>query len=288
MVISSLDLAAKSELTFLAELVADLRAAAPAWKPLLAGAMARDLLLYYSHNIPVIRATEDIDLGFAVADWDDFAALRAALLASTHFEAHGSLVHRFSHRRVRRIDLIPFGGLERPDGSIAWPPQGDEVMTVAGYREAMASAIDVMLADGQRTLVVSLPMLAILKVIAWSERHTMAPRKDAADLGLILKSYLDAGNQQRLYDEASHLLDDSNFDYERAGAWLAGLDAAAVLRKDTAGQTHLHQMITTILTKEIDPDGPLRLLGELGGGDAEKTRLLLAAFLHGFNGEQTP
>jgi len=69
MVISSLDLAAKSELTFLAELVADLRAAAPAWKPLLVGAMARDLLLYYAHNIPVGRATEDIDLEFAVADW---------------------------------------------------------------------------------------------------------------------------------------------------------------------------------------------------------------------------
>lgn len=288
MVISSLDLAAKSELTFLAELVADLRAAAPAWKPLLVGAMARDLLLYYAHNIPVIRATEDIDLGFAVADWDDFAALRAALLASTHFGAHGSLVHRFSHRRGRQIDLIPFGGLERPDGSIAWPPRGDEVMTVVGYREALASANDVMLPEGQRVLVVSLPMLAVLKVIAWSERHTTAPRQDAVDLLLILRSYLDAGNQQRLYDEAAHLLDDGNFDYERAGAWLAGRDAAGVLRKDAAEQTHLHQIISTILTKEVDPDGPLRLLGEMAGRDAENIRLLLAAFLHGFNGEQTP
>ena len=288
MVISSLDLAAKSELTFLAELVADLRAAAPAWKPLLVGAMARDLLLYYTHNIPVIRATEDIDLGFAVADWDDFAALRAALIASTHFGAHRSLVHRFSHRRGRQIDLIPFGGLERPDGSIAWPPRGDEVMTVVGYREALASANDVMLPEGQRVLVVSLPMLAVLKVIAWSERHTTAPRQDAVDLLLILRSYLDAGNQQRLYDEAAHLLDDSNFDYERAGAWLAGRDAAGVLRKDAAEQTHLHQIISTILTKEVDPDGPLRLLGEMAGRDAENIRLLLAAFLHGFNGEQTP
>jgi predicted nucleotidyltransferase len=288
MVISSLDLAAKRELIFLAELVADLRAAAPAWKPLLVGAMARDLLLYYTHNIPVIRATEDIDLGFAVADWDDFAALRAALLASAHFEAHGSLVHRFSHRRGRQIDLIPFGGLERPDGSIAWPPQGDEVMTVVGYREAMASAIDIMLPEGHRALVVSLPMLAILKVIAWSERHATAPRKDATDLVLILKSYLDAGNQQRLYDEAVHLLDDSNFDYQRAGAWLAGRDAAAALRKDADEQTHLQRMISTILTKEVDPDGPLRLIGEMAGRDAENIRLLLAAFLRGFNGEQTP
>lgn len=288
MVISSLDLAAKAELVFLAELISDLRAAAPAWTPLLVGAMARDLLLYYAHNISIIRATEDIDLGFAVSDWEDFAALRASLLASTQFEAHGSLIHRFSDRRGRQIDLIPFGGLERPDGSIAWPPQGDEVMTVAGYREAQASAIDVLLPGGQRVFVVSLPMLVILKVIAWSERHTMAPRKDAADLLLILKNYLDAGNQQRLYDEAAHLLDQNDFDYERAGAWLAGQDAAAAIQIDRAKETPVYQRISIILTQEVDPDGPLRLLGEMGGRDAENTRLLLAAFLRGFSGEQAP
>jgi predicted nucleotidyltransferase len=253
MLISWLDLAAKSELTFLAELVADLHATAPAWQPLLIGAMARDVLLYHAHNIPVSRATGDIDLGFAVADWEDFASLRAALLASSHFEAHRSLVHKFSHRRSREIDLVPFGGLELADGSIAWPPRGDEVMSVVGFREALSSAIEVMLPEDQQVLVVSLPVLAALKVIAWSERHTAAPRKDAADLLLILKSYLDAGNQGRLYDEAPHLLDDSNFDYERAGAWLAGHDAGTAIRKDGGEQTRAHHVIATILTKESDP-----------------------------------
>ena len=153
MVISSLDLAAKTELTFLAELVADLRAAAPAWEPLLVGAMARDLLLYHAHNIPVRRATEDIDLAFAVADWEEFSRLRAALLASTHFEAYNSMTHRFFHRQRRQIDLIPFGGLELPDGSIAWPPRGDEVMTVVGFRDALSSAVDATLPKGQRFLL---------------------------------------------------------------------------------------------------------------------------------------
>lgn len=288
MVISSLDLAANNDLTFLAELVADLRAAAPAWKPLLVGAMARDLLLYYAYEIPVSRATEDVDLGFAVADWEDFAALRAALVASTYFEADKRVVHKIHHRQRRQVDLIPFGGLERPDGSIAWPPRGDEAMTVLGYREALASAIDVRLPEGQRVLVVSLPMLAVLKVIAWSERHATAPRRDAADLLLILKNYLDAGHQQRLYDEAPHLLDNSNFDYERAGAWLAGQDAATAIQAEGAKQTLVHQMISTILIKEVDPDGPLRLIGEVGGRDAENMRLLLAAFLSGFNGKKEP
>jgi predicted nucleotidyltransferase len=159
-------------------------------------------------------------------------------------------------------------------------------MTVIGYREALASAIDVKLPESQRVLVVSLPMLAVLKTVAWSERHTAAPRKDATDLLLILKNYLDAGNQQRLYEEAPHLLEDSNFDYERAGAWLAGQDAANALQTDGAMQTGTHKKIATILGKEIDPDGPLALIGELGGRDAENIRLILSSFLSGFLGEE--
>jgi len=46
-------------------------------------------------------------------------------------------------------------------------------------------------------------------------------------------------------------------------------------------------MISNILTKEVDPDGSLKLIGEVGGRDAENMRLLLAAFLSGFNGEKT-
>jgi len=125
-------------------------------------------------------------------------------------------------------------------------------------------------------------MLSVLKIIAWSKRHTAAPRKDATDLLLILKNYLDAGNQQRLYEEAPHLLEDGNFDYERAGAWLAGQDAANALPTDGAAR----KTISTILAKEIDPDGPLALIGEVGGRDAESMRLLLAAFLSGLSGEK--
>jgi predicted nucleotidyltransferase len=287
MAISSLDLTTKAELTFLAELVTDLRAAAPAWEPLLVGAMARDLLLFHAHNIPVRRATADIDIAFAVADWEEFSRLRAALLASAHFTAHNSMTHSFFHRQQRQIDIVPFGGLERPDGSIAWPPRGDEVMTVVGFRDALASAMDAMLPKNQRVLVVSLSMLVVLKLVAWSDRHAGAPGKDAADLFLILKNYLDAGNQSRLYEEATHLLDRNDFDYERAGAWLAGYDAAAAIRDNAGGQTRTPDMIVTILTAQSDPDGPLRLVGEVGA-QAENMRLLLVSFLRGFKGENTP
>ncbi|WP_194727058.1 hypothetical protein [Noviherbaspirillum malthae] len=34
------------------------------------------------------------------------------------------------------IDIVPFGGVAQKDGQIAWPPEGDVIMNVAGYEEA--------------------------------------------------------------------------------------------------------------------------------------------------------
>lgn len=40
------------------------------------GAQARDLLLQYVYDLPVHRATNDIDFGIIVESWDEFAKLR--------------------------------------------------------------------------------------------------------------------------------------------------------------------------------------------------------------------
>lgn len=91
---SSLNLADKQDLTFLAELVADLRAVAPLVRTLLVGAVARDLLLFYAHGIRAPRATADIDLAMAVADWNAFERLRDALLASGMFVSDLKVAHK--------------------------------------------------------------------------------------------------------------------------------------------------------------------------------------------------
>lgn len=121
-----------------------------------------------------------------------------------------------------------------------------------------------------------------------AERYTAAPGKDATDLLLILKTYLDAGNQERLYKEAPHLLEDGNFDYEQAGAWFLGRDAAKAIEAESATETGMPEKILAILAREIDPDGLLALIGQMGGRDAENIRLVLAAFLNGFRGEKKP
>jgi predicted nucleotidyltransferase len=41
------------------------------------------------------------------------------------------------------IDLVPFGGVEDANSIIAWPPDRDIVMHVAGFSDALESAVQV-------------------------------------------------------------------------------------------------------------------------------------------------
>ncbi len=93
-----MDLSDKRDLLWLSELVRDLRQAAPAHEPLMVGAMARDLLLHYGFGVRVTRATADVDLAFAVADWDEFDTLRKALIDSRSFTPSPSVIHKLFHR----------------------------------------------------------------------------------------------------------------------------------------------------------------------------------------------
>ncbi len=275
-----IDLTAREELGWLATVVQDLRIAADREQVLLVGAQARDLLLHYVHGVPITRATYDVDLAFAVADWDDFTSLKEALLRSGAFESVRLVAHRLIHRTRVPVDLIPYGGVEGPDSSIVWPDDESE-MSVLGYREAVETAVNVLLPGNVHVSTVSIPMFAVLKLIAWSHRHDLAPKKDAGDLFLVLLNYFNVEDPDRLYNEASHLLEAKDFDYDAAGAWLAGHDAGLlVVRCGNPGQ--VIDNVESVLTAETDPDGPLRLIGEVGAGEPERRRQLLEAFLIGF------
>ena len=274
-----MDLSDKRDLLWLSELIRDLRDAAPLHDPLLVGATARDLVLHYGHDVPIARATLDVDLAFAVADWDEFDALRDALLRSGAFSSGRRAHHSVVHRDNLPVDLIPFGGIENADGRIVWPAD-EAVMGVLGYREALATAVEICLPDAQQISTVSLSILAILKVLAWSERHSWAPGKDARDLFLVLENYLNGETADRLYPEAAHLLESENFDYDAAGAWLAGHDAARAIGGYSAQPERLLEAVQAILALQVDPDGPLQLVAEAGRA-APVAQHLLRSFLEG-------
>jgi predicted nucleotidyltransferase len=238
------------------------------------GAFARDVVLGLCFGVDTGEATRDIDFGLMMDDWAQFDELRARLIAHKDFAEHRSIPHRLTFRGVRQLDIMPFGGIERRPGEIAWPPEFTTVMSTVGLRQAHARALRITVAEGRSVPFASPAALALLKLIAWSERGSAVNRKDARDLSLLLTTYLRAGNEERLYGEHAALLDEADFDLEAAGARILGRDLAGM-----AGQ-EIRARLEEILDRGIDPAHGEPLLRDLPL-KYEDARRMLEAFRSG-------
>lgn len=211
----------------------------------LVGASARDVLMTHVFGLEVQRATHDVDFAVALEDWRSFDALKGELLDTGDFEPADGRMHllRYKPQEFKDafpLDLIPFGGIEHTSHEIAWPPDMDVVMNVTAYAEALKSALQVDVGNGLVVPVISIPGLAVLKLLAWNDRG-LSENKDARDLFFLLSRYADAGNTSRLYDEAFPILEACGFDPGLAGARLLGQDAGLILEE------HSRQSILAVL-----------------------------------------
>jgi predicted nucleotidyltransferase len=105
---------------------------------------------------------------------------------------------------------------------------------------------------------------------------------------LVLRNYVDAGNADRLYEEAAAFLQAADFDLERSGAWLAGRDVRKLIDANSERAEALIEQLSAILRREIDADGSLELIGELGTVDRAHALTLFTAFERGLAGMDTP
>ena len=206
----------------------------------LMGAMARDVLLGHVFGLNTGRATRDMDFAFAIEGWEQFQQIQDRLIAGGHFVAVRDITHRLLFRpgcnvQEYMVELLPFGGVEQPMHTIAWPPDMQSLMSVAGYSDVLKTAPLVQVATGLIIRIVSLPGLAMLKLFAWKDRG-LEGGKDAIDLVTLCRCYTDAGNLDRLYEEGMSALQSVDFDVELAGAWLLGKDMAATASQQTRVQ----------------------------------------------------
>jgi predicted nucleotidyltransferase len=180
------------------------------------------------------------------------------------------------HRYI--VDLIPFGKIETTQDTIAWPPDMSFIMNVTGFADALAASLAVTVSPGLTIQVASLPAIAMLKIFAWSDRGQENP-KDATDFTLLLRAYHEAGNSERIYEEAIATLEAVGYDIELAGAWLLGRDSAAIASPETAAK----------LTGLLEGNTRSRLVEDMakamrGKDDAmDHSARLLAQFTQGFN-----
>lgn len=88
------------------------------------GATARDIIVRYAYQLPVRRATLDIDIAIRVEDWKEYDDLVRILISSGDFKPT-KLGHRFHFKDTEPVDIVPFGPIAGNKKSIAWPPTED-------------------------------------------------------------------------------------------------------------------------------------------------------------------
>lgn len=274
----SIDLSNQPDLAPLAAVVQALQPAARALglRFFLMGAAARDVMLLHVHGIKTKRETKDVDFAVMVENWEAFTNMRNALLAGGQFHAPpGPAIHKLRHVLTRLpLDIVPFGGIERADRTIAWPPAEDHVFDCFGVSEALAASVEVVLPGGINVLTASIPALVLLKITAWRDRKRTHPGRDAFDLALYLTNYLDCGNLDRAAIEHPDLYAVADYDHEATGSRLLGRDIATLLDPGTINS------ILQILLPEADADGAL-LLAQQSGMELGHGRRLIAALCEG-------
>jgi len=203
------------------------------------GATARDILLDVSHGIGSKRATIDIDIAVSIENWDQFERMKDELIRTTDFSATRK-TQRLLFKKRLPVDIIPFGGVAEKGNIIEWPPDRSFKMSVAGFRECYQHVVQVKISDKPELAinVVILAGLTILKLISWDENSSRR-QKDASDLVFIIQNYLDAGNLERLFEEALDIVDSGDYNYEAGSARLLGRDISKIA-------------LTTTMTKLIE------------------------------------
>ena len=250
-----MDLSAHTSLAGLAEAIAAVQAAASrvGCDMYVTGGLARDLWLEFGHKIDTGRKTEDVDFGVECADWATFDRL-AQQLGVQQLRRDRRVQHRFRHPNGTEIDVIPFGGVEEPDRTVAWPPDRNPVMNLVGFAEVADSAVNVTLPGKVTVRVVPLPALALLKLLAWEDRRGGPARdKDADDFVVITQHYLEVREPRLSTEDEAELIERHDYEEKLASAELLGSDMAVF------GSDAVREAVNRILDREVDPHGTLAL-----------------------------
>ncbi|MBB3226632.1 putative nucleotidyltransferase [Luteibacter sp. Sphag1AF] len=193
------------------------------------GATARDIVLSHIHGVDIYRATADVDIALAVADWSAFNAMLERLEQLPHVRKVEQTPNRlwFSYEAGSYpLDLLPFG--DSLGSPYLWPQDTDKEMNVAGYADAAANALEVDLGRGLVMNVASLPGLTLMKLFAWMDRRKQHSYKDATDLGLLLRTYVEAGHSTSIYESEPELMDAVDWNLDRASPRLLGRHTAMI------------------------------------------------------------
>lgn len=214
------------------------------------GAQALSLWLHGVYGRPLARVSGDMDMAIVVSNWQQFADLKQALRQQAPFSEKPNQPHKLIYQPQQGlplpVDFVPCGGVEQ-NGQILWPPDQSIKMNSAGLFEAVQHAELLQIEPGLTVAVASLPSIALLKLLAWRDRH-LQNLKDAADLAMLAQRYEVADNLTRLYSGHADLLEPSDYDPALASARMLARDLLSV-----AAPSSQNQLLDMIRTPDLIP-----------------------------------
>lgn len=185
------------------------------------GASCRDILhAALGHGFP-LRATTDVDVAIALPAWAPFDELVQRLRPA------GDNGIRYLVREIA-VDLVPFGDVEDPVGSVL-PVRRDEQMDVFAFTEVFGGSLVLPLGSDLRVRIPDPAGYCALKMSAWANRCLDNEFRDGADIAAVVYWYTEsAAVEDRLYgtEEGNAILLATDVDRLLASAELLGRDVA--------------------------------------------------------------
>jgi predicted nucleotidyltransferase len=146
-------------------------------------------------------------------------------------------------------------------------------MSVVGFEHVFAEAVEKELTPNMVMKVAPLPVLALLKIVAYlDDPHGRS--KDLEDLGRLMEQY-ELEGERRFSDEVF----EAGADFESAGAFLLGLDVG---RLCTESEANLVGHLTAVLQDEEQPAQWMWARRHVGEPAVEEGKKRTDAFAAGF------
>lgn len=201
-------------------------------------------------------------------DLEEFAAFSEELkkLGWTQKE---NREHRWLGPKRSLVDLLPAGPNLRAAKQIVWP-QSQFAMSLAGFEQIFARSEYFTFAPGVRFKVAPPPVIALLKIVAFTE-DPYRRRKDLDDLQSLFRLYEE--NSERLFSDDVFEADLEDIEY--ANAFLLGSDAGAIATPEDV------EIVRTFLFKNLLS---AENIADLDRADSRQLRfqMQLKAFQTGF------
>ena len=247
------------------------------------GAWGRVLLLETAYGLPAGRATEDVDFAVMVESWPHYHRLVADICRHPDFTEDPKQAQRIRYRTEFYLDLVPFGGVESDTQQIAWPPQGDFVMSVAGFHDALADAVPVWVNNSLLVPVVSPVGLLLVKLLVWNERRDQKPGRDASDIAYMLRHAVKLISERRLFEEHLSVVDRLGYDIDLAATYVLGGQIRALASAKT--REKLLTVLASLATEAEDAMLVRDLTTYMPGEDPERVEARLRQLKMGFEAQ---